>query len=187
METDAPDGSTSDHPHKLLILVDDREPQCGVIAHLRQHADLLVQIKRLKTGDYSIPGKALFERKTMADFAISILDGRLFSQAPRLRDADLCSVIILEGSASELDNYGISRAALLGAMATLTLVFGIPLLRSANATETADLIRYASRQLNRHMHGPPTRPGYRPKGRKRRQFFILQGLPAVGPQRGKPS
>jgi ERCC4-type nuclease len=68
-----------------------------------------------------------------------------------------------------------------GALITVTLVFGIPLLRSSCPRETADLILYAADQLNRRTTKTPKRPGYHPKGLTRQQNYLLQAIPEIGP------
>lgn len=59
----------------------------------------------------------------------------------------------------------------------------MPVLRSASPEETAELIATAARQLRAPVSIPYVRPGYRPKGWRRRALYILQGLPRVGPRR----
>ena len=49
------------------------------------------------------------------------------------------------------------RSALQGAIITVSLVFGIPLLRSSCPEETATLILYAADQLHRRAIKPPQR------------------------------
>ena len=170
---------------KLLVLVDDREVRAGVIEHLTCRGDVTVQIRRLKTGDYAIPGKVQFERKTVSDFALSIVDGRLFSQALRMRSSGMPAVLILEGCQDPDKTQGVSRCALQGALITLSVVLGIPMLRSVDPEETASLICHTARQLVRQGRGMVQRPGYRPKGAFRRKLFVLQGFPGVGPQRAE--
>jgi ERCC4-type nuclease len=46
----------------------------------------------------------VFERKTLKDFARSIVDGRLFRQAIRLANSKYKSVLILEGTGKELQS-----------------------------------------------------------------------------------
>ncbi len=57
------------------------------------------------------------------------------------------------------------------------------LLRSAGPEETARLLVYLGRQAQQTAYGGLPRPGYRPKGTRARQVFVLQGLPGVGPER----
>ncbi len=70
----------------IPIQVDDRESQAPVLQALRQCADFEVAVTRLKLGDYPVDGRFLFERKTMSDLAMAIIDGRLFGQALRHGD-----------------------------------------------------------------------------------------------------
>ena len=70
-----------------------------------------------------------------------------------------------------------------GALITVSLILGIPVLRSKNPSETARLIVYIGRQLESMARGGMQRHGYRPKGNRKRQLFILQGLPGIGPER----
>lgn len=92
-------------------------------------------------------------------------------------------VLILEGSSRDLQCIGIRREALQGALITTSLVLGIPVLRSMEPGETARLMVYAARQAKLAVAGGLHRPGYRPKGRRKRQLYILQGLPGVGSKR----
>jgi DNA excision repair protein ERCC-4 len=67
-----------------------------------------------------------------------------------------------------------------GAIITVSLVLGIPILRSRDPSETARLIVYAARQVESIAQGAVRRGGYRPREKERRQAFILQGLPGIG-------
>jgi ERCC4-type nuclease len=127
----------------------------------------------------------IVERKTLKDFAVSIIDGRLFKQMIRLANSDSKAVLIIEGIASDTAELGMAREALQGALITVSLILGLPVLRSKDPSETAKLIVFMARQIESMTKGGVQRHGYRPKTRKRRQLFILQGLPGVGPQRAE--
>jgi len=166
------------------IVADHRERGSGVLEMLEGDPDVQLAVRTLRVGDYLVANAVLVERKTVADFARSIVDGRLFRQATRLAAQARPAVIVIEGAtpaAAEIE--GVDRRAFLGALVSLTTVFRLPVLHAADAAETADLLRYAAGQLSRATAHAVARPGYRPKGRVRRQLFILQGLPGVGPGR----
>lgn len=167
----------------INVLVDDRERSSGVPAVLEAMDDVHVEFQRLSIGDYQIDRRLIVERKTLNDFAISILDGRLFKQMPRLAMSPRRSVLILEGGSHDLRRTGMRREALQGALVTISLILGIPVLRAMNPEETARLMVYAARQTALAVTGNLHRPGYRPKGKRKRQLYILQGLPGVGPKR----
>jgi ERCC4-type nuclease len=92
-------------------------------------------------------------------------------------------VLVLEGAGSDLQTVGVQREALQGALIHLSVFRGLAVLRARDPGETAKLIVYLGRQAQAWAHGPLPRPGYRPKGRRARQLFLLQGLPRVGPSR----
>ena len=120
---------------------------------------------------------------TLKDFAISIIDGRLFKQMIRLANSNSKAVLILEGTVSDTTEIGMNREAMQGALITVSLILGIPVLRSKDSSETARLIVYIARQIESLAGGGVQRHGYKPKTKRKRQLFILQGLPGVGPER----
>jgi len=166
-----------------FVVADDRETNAGVIAALRSLPEVEVQIKRLPVGDYVVDNRCIFERKTLLDFAASMIDGRLFKQAQKLAGSTLPAAIILEGRAGDLTACHVRREALQGAMVSLSLIFRLPVLRSLDAAETARLLLYASQQVWRHEEDRAFRSGRRPKDKRRRQLRLLQGLPGIGPHR----
>ena len=166
----------------ITITADDREQKGEVIAALVEMKKVSVKIERLSIGDYRA-NRVVFERKTLNDFAISIIDGRLFKQMIRLASAASKGVLILEGTGKDLTDTGMHREAIQGALITVSLILGIPVLRSQNPAETAKLIVYAAHQIRSIAGNALQRPGYHPKNKQKRQIFILQGLPGIGRER----
>lgn len=169
----------------IRVVADDRERSSDVIPYLAKMENITVVVKRLKLGDYLVDNRLIFERKTLRDFAVSVVDGRLFKQMIQLARSNYKTVLILEGTGSDLAGLGIRREALQGALITVNLILGIPILRSRDAQESAGLMAYATRQLNAVIKGCSRRPGYRPKKKRQRQIYILQGLPGVGRDRAE--
>ena len=174
-----------DRKQGYRIVVDDREAPGAVLEALRRDKCVHLSVQRLPVGDYRVDDALLFERKTLPDLVASIKDGRLFAQGLRLTQAPLRAAIILEGRSQELADSRMRREAIQGALVTLTLFLGIPLLRSMDPEETAGLILLASRQGRAHASGLLPRKGTRPRGKSRVQGRILQGLPGVGPERAR--
>lgn len=170
---------------KIHVIVDDRETTSGVVEALDVFEEVEVSIQRLRLGDYEVDDKLLFERKTLLDLTVSIKDGRLFRQAGQLASCPMRSVIILEGTATDLASSGMRREAIQGALITLSIFLGIPIIRSKSPMESAHLMLYAARQLRSFKAGALPRAGIRPKGRRKSQLHILQGLPGVGPERAQ--
>lgn len=173
--------SIQDQP--VHILVDDRERASDVPAALAVRGDVSVEVGRLEIGDYHVEPRVLVERKRLADFAISLIDGRLLHQTAALAAASHRGVLLLEGEEADWHATGVRREAIQGALITIGVFYGLALLWSSTPEESARLLVYIGRQAQQFVQGALPRPGYRPKGRRARQLFFLQGLPGLGPER----
>ena len=172
-------------PEKSLIIADDRERESGIPQLLSEQESVNLVVRRLRTGDYLLEPHILVERKTLADFAASIIDTRLFRQAKRMASGPYRPLFIVEGGVSDLREVGLSRESLQGALISLSLVFNIPVLRSLDAEETSRLLAYVASQFNRM--GGNYRHDSRPSGKslQSRKLRVLQNLPGIGPERAK--
>lgn len=167
----------------MRVTVDDRESRSGVVERLRAVRGMEVSIERLAVGDYLVADQIIVERKTLRDLAFSLMDGRLFRQAARLVSSGYRPVLLMENDGVLAGQpLPVKRDAIQGALITLSLIFGIPALRSLDTSETARLIAGVAGQLERSASSI-CRPGYRPRSRRRRQLYILQGFPGIGPRR----
>lgn len=59
----------------VQVEVDHREVDSGVLVGLQVMAQVHIEITTLKLGDYRLDGYGLLERKTLPDFAKSVVDG----------------------------------------------------------------------------------------------------------------
>jgi ERCC4-type nuclease len=166
----------------LGIVVDHREHASGVAQCLQLDPSVHLSFEQLKLGDYRTGGW-LFERKSLPDFAASLVDGRLFAQAARLAASTESTAIILEGTGQDLAGVQVHRNALQGALVSLSLIYQLPILRSRGPEETAQLLIFSGRQLCRCKSAWAQRGGRRPKRRQKLQLYVLEGLPGVGPHR----
>ncbi len=169
----------------VTVVVDDRERGCTAADALAALPDVVCEVCRLELGDYLVDGQLLVERKTLVDFVASIKDGRLFRQAYALATCGTRPLLILEGAAAEIVNSGMRREAIQGALVTVSVVWGVPVLRALDGAESARLMLYAAQQMRRAATGAVFRPGARPKGKKRAQLRVLQGLPGIGRKRAE--
>lgn len=173
-------------PDFTEIIADDRETPSGILEYLRAFSEVRLRVEHLLTGDYIVDNTVVFERKAAADFAASLIDGRLFCQAKRLADQGLRAAIIIEGSASDWNKLDVRREALQGALLTLSLVFDLPVFRSRDRNETSHLLVYAGRQFVRLRHGHSSVCRvYKAKRKRTRQIHLLATLPGVGGDRAK--
>ena len=119
------------------ITVDHREHAQELITELRARYGFSIELKQLKLGDYYIPPDTIVERKTVHDFGVSILDGRLFQQAYRLVEHANNAILLIEGSSFNLAKPHIKIASIKGAMITLAQTFRLPVLRSKDVADSA--------------------------------------------------
>lgn len=169
---------------RIPVIVDDRECRSGVVQALRASAGFDVAVRRLAVGDYLVDDRFLFERKTLPDLGLSIQSGRLFRQALRLAQVEhLRPVMVLEGTSAGLRDCGMRWEAIQGALVTIALFIGLPVLRTRSPQETARTLLYAARQGRAVARSALPRQGRRPKGKAALQRHVLQGLPGVGPER----
>ena len=134
-------------------------------------------------GDYQVDSRVIIERKTLKDFSVSIIDGRLFKQMIRMANSTSMGVLILEGRINGMGEPGVTREAMQVALITVSIILGIPVLRSKGASETAKLIVYSAPQITSMAKGGAYRHGYRPKCKRKNQIYILQSLPGFGCER----
>ena len=93
----------------IEVIIDDREAHSPVLINLQAYHQLHIKTQRLQLGDYQFSDKLLFERKTLNDFAKSIIDGRLFNQTCRLLRSPLRGILLIEGTAKDLSKINVTR------------------------------------------------------------------------------
>lgn len=128
----------------IVVTIDHREGQSALAARLRQEG-LTVEVAALPVGDIRIGEQILIERKTSRDFIDSLVDGRLLEQASRLVGAAPRSMLILEGS-NLFHHRAVHGQAIMGALATLSLDYGLPVVSSSDTAETARFIGVSARR-----------------------------------------
>ena len=142
----------------IRIIVDDREPCELMLPLLEKCACFRVEVQRLPTGDYFVNDALLVERKTLPDLMQSIIEGRLFQQALRLVAAKHPAALILEGGARDLQHTQMRWEAIQGALITIALFMGLPVLRSRNPEETVQTLRLRSAPTDGRRNKHPGAP-----------------------------
>jgi ERCC4-related helicase/ERCC4-type nuclease len=175
------DATLSSEPsnHKAAeVVVDSRELNSSVVRELARMG-LAVRTAQLPTGDYIVSERVAVERKEVADFLASMLDGRLFQQAKELKRAYQRPVMIIEGE-TLFGVRQVSDSAIYGALACLTADFGLPVLFSKDPLETARMIHaFVKRELATGGGPPPMRSGKGGMLLHERQQFLVEGLPGI--------
>lgn len=161
------------------LLVDSAERQAALVELARRSDDFTLQIEHLAVGDYLIDRGIVVERKSYADFAISLADGRLFRQAAKLAQCPHRPVMLLEGP-RPLRMPEIHPHALEGAMASLAVMWRLPVLVARDPEDSLRIFRFLAGQLQ-SSNGGLKRYDRKPKRLASRRLYVLQGLPGVGP------
>lgn len=164
-------------PHGIVIYVDSRELKSQVPKVLKELGAHL-EVKTLDIGDYIVSEDVAVERKAANDFIQSIIDGRLFEQARRLKEAYLKPIIIIEGELYGIRN--IHPNAIRGALAALTVDWDIPVLFAKDAAEVANYIYLiAKREQEERKKEVAVRSEKKALTLADRQRLIVEGLPNV--------
>lgn len=164
----------------LNIKMDFRENSSGVGDILTRKHGVALTTEALKTGDYIVNDEIVIERKTTLDFVQSIIDGRLFKQIAWMKRLFDFAAVIIEGK-DLYTSMDIHPHAVKGALISLALAWQIPVLFSDDKEDTALLLWLLGSQNETMGHEFSHRPGRRPKKIRKRQLYVLQGLPQVGP------
>jgi Fanconi anemia group M protein len=164
---------------KLKILVDHRESGSGV---LRGLSDLGAEIElKVVSADYILSDRVGVEFKTAEDFVNSIVDGRLLGQLKCMAEEFEKPIVVVEGEQDIYSIRGVHPNAIRGALATIAVSYGIPVLQTKNPRETAALLfaiakreqeEGASREFSGHTKKPLTL--------KEQQEYVVSALPNVG-------
>ena len=166
-----------------LVYADSREGNSKVIRHLTE-MEIDVKVQSMAVADYQVSDEVAIERKTTKDFIDSIIDKRLFKQAKELSEEFKRPLMILEGD----DLYAgmVNPNAIRGSIASIALDFGISIIPTRNAQDTAAMIkRIAIREQNGERVNIQIRTDKKPVSLWEQQLFIIESLPNIGPVNAK--
>ena len=159
------------------IVIDHREFASAMARELARRGAVL-EPQQLPVGDYRIGSRVGVERKTGGDFLRSLMDGSLFRQVRALAQEFRRPVLLLVGS----DLYTARRIepkAIRGALATIAVDYGVPLLHAADAGEAAELLLALAARETRTPGATPLRAGAGELSPVEQQRFLVEGLPGV--------
>ncbi len=169
---------------KIVIYADKREANSRILDILRHRCDL--REKQLPVGDYLLSKKVCVERKTAGDFISSIIDGRLFRQLGELKQNFRSPLIILEGNGLFNGERKIHPNAIRGALSSVSLDYGIPIIKTENNLETAEmLLAIAKREQLDRRKSIAVRGKKKARSMNQRQEILIAGLPQINTQTSK--
>ena len=165
-------------PRKPTIIVDSRELGSATTRELSKY-DIAITPETLSIGDFIISDRTAVERKTVEDFVASIIDGRLFEQVSNLKSAYEMPILLIEGESFQTSR-NIAPEAVMGAVASVIVDFGVPVVWTRSPSESALLLlSIARREQSKGERRPRIRMERKPESLAREQEFVIAGLPLV--------
>jgi ERCC4-type nuclease len=134
----------------MTLLFDNRE-RALIALYDPPPATAVCEVGDIWIGDPAKPGSICAERKTIADFEASILDGRYREQRTRMTAAAAATgarpLYILEGLFSNGGTGRLTPAALMKHMTRLTIRYGIPVIQTVNLRDTKVIVDLIAEQM----------------------------------------
>ncbi len=164
-----------------LIYVDSREMRSGIAKILREKG-ARIEITNLDVADYVLSERVGVERKTVTDFLDSIVGAeKLFSQVLNLKKSYSRPILIIEGQ----NLYGMRRVspqAVRGAIASIAVDFGVPVILSKSENETADFLLTIARREQEIKSREVILHAEKTKRSEREELeYVVSAIPDVGP------
>lgn len=166
----------------VMVYVDKREIRSHV-AHALEKLGVEVVLRTLEVGDYVVSERVGIERKTAEDFLSTFLDGRdLFSQISDLARAYRRPLLIIEGEGIYTKRQ-IHPNSIRGALSTVAIDFGVPVLFSKDEEDTAALISVIAKREQAdnskkeiNLHGNKTASTL-----PEQQEYLVSAISEIGP------
>ena len=166
-----------DKDPSLKIFADHR--QKGPIARALSDKGVAVELKALPIGDYLCSSRVAVELKTVEDFVNSIVDGRLLRQLKELKQHYERPMIIIEGSQDIYSVRKVHANSIQGMLATIVVDFGIPVLKTKDYAETAELLIAISKREQVKGNNDIQMHNIKPLTLKQQQEYLISALPGV--------
>jgi DNA excision repair protein ERCC-4 len=166
-----------DSIHQLAV--DHSEGRSALLGSALRSGSFDVRMTRLEVGDYLIDNQVLIERKSVADFAASLVDGRLFPQVARLAHSRCRSLLLIEGPTASISNVHVH--AIEGALVSIAAMWRLPVLHSSDLEQSVRMLRFLADQMRGPRQDALRRFDRKPKRFASRRLFLVQALPGVGP------
>ncbi len=170
---------------ELVVFADYREKGSGILRDLMEQG-VSIKLEKLDAADYVVSSRVGIEIKTVEDFVNSIIDGRLLNQVKNMKYAFEKPVLIIEGDEDIYSIRNIHPNAIRGMIATIIVSFGVPIVQTKSAKETASLIAIIAKREQQDLPNDFTQHAGKPASLQELQEYIVSALPGVGSVLSKP-
>jgi Fanconi anemia group M protein len=165
------------------VVVDQRELDSAIARDLSTREGVETRLETLAVGDYVVSDRVAVERKTVADFLDTLTGGdrSLFEQVGDLSRHYARPVVLLEGEGL-YEERNVHPDAIRGALASLTVDFGVSVLRTEGEGDTADLLavlagrEQTTRDRTVSVHGEKSS-----KTLGEQQEYVVGAIADIGP------
>lgn len=163
----------------VKVLVDSRELRSEVVKSLKEKGAKL-EVKNLEVADYVVSDRVAIERKTVDDFLESLTSKeRLFSQIIKLKTSYQRPILIIEGERPH--RKSIHPNSVKGAIITIAVDFGVPIIWTETPAETAEyILAIAMREQKHRMREIAEHSSKTKKTLKEVQEYVVSSIPNVG-------
>jgi len=162
------------------VVADERERASGVPEELSK-LNVRVYFSRLPVADYVLNPELAVERKSVKDLVTSVYDSRLFYQAAKLSAAYSKPFLLVEGDSKEVELLVRNLKSFYGAIANVTLAYGLRVLYTANPRETATAIaELLSHARAKPLSRMPSELPPKAKSIPQQQLYLVSAMPGIG-------
>ena len=165
----------------ISVYVDQREIRSHV-AHALEKLGVEIILRTMAVGDYVVSDRVGIERKTADDFLSTFLDGgALFGQISDLARAYKRPLLIIEGEGIYTKRQ-IHPNSIRGALTTIAIDFGVPILFTKDEEDTAALISVIAKREQTdskkeiNLHGSKTASTL-----PEQQEYVISAISDIGP------
>ncbi|MFB6091050.1 MAG: ERCC4 domain-containing protein, partial [Halobellus sp.] len=175
--------TAGDDAEETEIVVDQRELDAAIAKDLSKRDGVRTRLETLAVGDYVLSDRVAVERKSVADFLDTLLDGErsLFEQIGDLARAYARPVLIVEGDGL-YEERNVHPGAIRGALASLAVDFDVSVLRTRDESDTAELLltiaerEQGERDRTVSVHGEKSA-----KTLAEQQEYVVSAIADIGP------
>jgi Fanconi anemia group M protein len=166
----------------IQIFVDFRESKSGVVRKLHEKNIGLV-MKQLDVADYVLSDRVGVERKTVEDFLESLVNRQrdIFSQLIDLKRGYQKPILLIEGDGL-YSKRRIHPNAIRGALASIVIDLGVPILFTKDQEETAEVLyMIARREQEDKERDVSLHSGKTSMSLKEQQEYVISSISNIGP------
>lgn len=128
---------------EVTIYIDSREKGSELLRYLL-NSDVKLEFTQLPVADYIVSERVGIERKTTADFSMTLKRGDLFEQLATLQQTFSKPVLLIEGTS--LYETGLHPNAVRGALSAISIDMGITIMQTRDAEDTSNLLIYLAKR-----------------------------------------